>query len=289
METSKYLVTSKIRLSDCDPSDTSLFQDREEAEKRLEECRILLAELQDKMYAQAGFSVLVILQAMDTAGKDGVVKHVFSGVNPQGVRVVSFKKPSTEELQHDYLWRVSEQLPKLGEIGVFNRSYYEDVLVTRVHSGMINPALLPSGRADETFWNQRLEQINQYERYLLQNRIIPIKIFLHISKEEQKKRLLARIDNKSKNWKFDQADVQERQYWSDYQRVYEKTISATANEQAPWYVIPANKKWYARAVVAQLLTKRIERLHPDYPQITKEQAEVLVRCKRLLEDEPQET
>jgi PPK2 family polyphosphate:nucleotide phosphotransferase len=238
-------------------------------------------ELQSRLAAEGKYAVLVIFQAMDTAGKDGMIKHVMSGLNPQGTKVRSFKSPSAEELSHDYLWRISRHLPERGQIGIFNRSYYEEVLVVKVHN-LIENENIPQNLVKDDIWDKRYQQINDYEKYLFENGIVTVKIFLHISKEEQKKRLLARIDDKAKNWKFSSADINERSYWKRYQECYQKMIRETSTKYAPWYVIPANQKKCARYMVSEILVKTLEEIGPEYPELSKEQLNQLGKYKEML-------
>jgi PPK2 family polyphosphate:nucleotide phosphotransferase len=221
---------------------------------------------------------------MDTAGKDGTIKHVMSGLNPQSTHVHSFKVPSAEELNHDYLWRASKNLPERGMIGIFNRSYYEEVLVVRVHD-LVNKQQIPKEFITDNIWKDRFRQINDYERYLQENGIITIKFFLHISKEEQKQRLLARLEDKTKNWKFSSADISERQYWDEYQKCYQEAIGATSTKQSPWYIIPADKKWFARFIVSEIINKTLESLQINYPEIGRAQEDILKECKQKLQQE----
>lgn len=271
----------KVKLAEINTSDTGKYDSKTEAQAKLEENIERMAEMQDKLYAQDRYSVLIILQAMDTAGKDGIVKHVMKGLNPQGTYVQSFKQPSSEELDHDYLWRVNKHLPERGRIGIFNRSYYEEVLVVKVHN-IIQVQQLPDEIKNENIWKDRYRQMRDYERYLSENGTKIIKLFLHISKDEQKERLLARIDDASKNWKFSAADIKERQYWDQYQQSYEEAIEATSTEQAPWFVIPADKKWFARLAVSEIIVKTLEDLRLEYPSVSKDQLAVLEECKKKL-------
>jgi PPK2 family polyphosphate:nucleotide phosphotransferase len=272
---------NKIKLSEINTSNTGKYNSKDEALDKLAANIDRMAELQDMLYAQDKYSILVILQAMDTAGKDGVIKHVMKGLNPQSTTVESFKQPSAEELDHDYLWRVNKSLPERGQIGIFNRSYYEEVLVVRVHDLVKNQQLPPTVLKDD-IWKNRYRQIRDYERYLSENGTVLIKLFLHISKEEQKVRLLERIDDKTKNWKFSGADIKERQYWDDYQRCYEEAIVETSTKQAPWYIIPADKKWYGRLAVSEIIVKTLERIGLKYPAVGEEQMAVLKECKQKL-------
>ncbi|HEY4756739.1 MAG TPA: polyphosphate kinase 2 family protein, partial [Ignavibacteriaceae bacterium] len=240
-----------------------------------------MQELQYQLYASDKYSLLFIFQAMDAAGKDSTIKHVMSGLNPQGTQVFSFKKPSDEELDHGYLWRISKALPERGRIGIFNRSHYEEVLVVRVHD-LIKYQKLPEEVTTNDIWQKRYEQINNFEKYLYENGTIILKFFLHVSKEEQKKRFLERIEDKSKNWKFAEADLKEREYWNDYQKCYQEAISATSKDYAPWFVIPADKKWFTRLLVSEIIVKKLESLNLKYPELGKEQLDSLENCKQQL-------
>ncbi len=242
----------------------------------------VLAGLQDVLYAQDKWAVLLIFQAMDAAGKDGAIKHVMSGVNPQGCQVTSFKVPSEEELDHDFLWRCNKHLPERGRIGIFNRSYYEEVLVVRVHEQILQNQKLPPELITKHIWEERLEDIRHYEQYLNRNGVAICKFFLHVSKDEQKKRFLERIDEKDKNWKFSAGDVKERTYWKQYMNAYEEMIKATATPTAPWYVVPADHKSFARIVVSSAIIHTLNSLNLSYPTLTKEQEAALAGSKKLL-------
>lgn len=280
----------KFKLSKIDPAETLGLDDddKPEAKKALEYGVEMLAELQDKLYAHDRWAVLLIFQAMDAAGKDGVIKHVLSGVNPQGCEVTSFKAPSGEELDHDYLWRCAKRVPERGRIGVFNRSYYEETLVVRVHPEYLQAQRLPSLLQTKTnaltneFWQQRFHDITNFERYLTNNGIVPLKFFLHVSKDEQKERFLARIDEPAKNWKFSMKDVKEREHWDEYMHAYEETVRHTATEHAPWYVVPANKKWFTRLVVASTIVQRLSALNLSYPQLGKDELKNLKAARQAL-------
>ncbi len=244
-----------------------------------------LAEAQELLYANDVYSVLVILQAMDAAGKDGTIKHVMSGVNPQGCQVFSFKKPSDEELDHNFLWRYMKALPERGRIGIFNRSYYEEVLVVKVHPELCERQKLPPGKRGKSFWQERYDDINDFERHLSRNGTLILKFFLHISKDEQKKRFLERLETPEKHWKFSASDLAERAFWKDYMEAFEEALSATSTEWAPWYIIPADHKWVARAAVAGILTSTIGSLHLTYPEVTPEQRQALEEARTQLEEE----
>ena len=271
-----------FRLKDFDPADTHGFKSKQKAEDRLAHDIDRLSELQQKLYAQDRWALLVVLQAMDAAGKDGTVKHVMSGVNPEGCDVVSFKTPTPEELDHDYLWRTTLRLPERGRIGIFNRSYYEDVLILRVHPEMIETNKLPPSLVSGKVWKERYEDINAYERHLGRNGTVILKFFLHLSREEQLKRFLARLDHPQKNWKFSLADVRERGYWKKYQKAYEEAIRATATRRAPWYVVPADHKWFSRLVVAAAIVEQLEELHLAYPVLDKDKRRELAAAKETL-------
>ena len=244
---------------------------------------------QRKMYARRRYGVLVVFQAMDAAGKDSMITHIFSGVNPMGFKIANFKQPTSLEMQHDYLWRINEALPERGSFGVFNRSYYEDVLVSRVHPELIMKANLPEVNTildvNKDFFERRYEDIRQYEKYLSRNGYVILKFFLHISKDEQRKRFLSRIETPRKNWKFSAADIRERKYWDKYQRAYDKAINATATKKNPWYVIPSDDKWYSRLIVSDIITKQIEKLPLAYPKMTPEQEGQLAEAHQILLDE----
>lgn len=246
-----------------------------------------LAQLQDRLYADNRHSLLIVLQAMDAAGKDGAVKHITSGLNPQGVKVVSFKAPSDEELDHDFLWRHYKALPPRGEIGIFNRSHYENVLVSRVHPELVLSEHLPNVRSvrdiNAAFWKERFHIIRQFENIAASNGTVILKFYLHISKAEQRRRLIARIDDADKNWKFNAADVEERRYWKKYVQAYEDAITATSTEHAPWFIIPADNKWYARIAMAAVIYRHLERLGLEYPKVTAAQRKQLLKARTFLE------
>lgn len=238
--------------------------------------------LQAKLYAQSTYGLIIVLQAMDAAGKDGTIKHVFSHLDPNGVHVVSFKQPNSEEKDHDYMWRINRALPRRGDIGIFNRSHYEDVIVTRVHD-LIRQDKLPKKLIDKNIWNTRYRQIKDWERYLGENGFHVIKIFLHVSKDEQRDRLAERILNKKKNWKFSMADINERRYWDRYQELYSEMISATSTKDAPWYVVPADNKWYTRYVVSQIVIQALSHIAPEFPAMSKEIKDQLDEFRKLIE------
>jgi PPK2 family polyphosphate:nucleotide phosphotransferase len=273
---------SKFRMKDYDPADTRNLKKEDAAE--LHEAGVkVLTGLQQTLYAQDRWGLLLIFQGMDAAGKDGVIKHVMSGVNPQGCDVWSFKQPSAEELDHDYLWRCHKVVPERGKIGIFNRSYYEEVLILRVHKKILQGERLPEELLTKDLWVERYEDINNFERYLTRNGIIVLKFFLHISKGEQKNRFLARLDDPQKNWKFSAADIAERSYWKDYQNAYEEMIQGTASKYAPWYVIPADNKWFSRAAVASAVITALNDLKLSVPEIDKEKRKELDKIRVALE------
>ena len=276
---------SKIKLENFDPSYTGKFNSSEEVAAKLEKDVARLRKYQDILYAQNTYALLIIFQAMDAAGKDGTIKHVMAGVNPQGTQVVSFKAPSAEELDHDYLWRCSKALPERGRIGIFNRSYYEEVLIVRVHPEILNAQQLPR-ECLKGIWKSRFEQINNFERYLVQNGIHLLKFYLNLSREEQKRRFLARIETPEKNWKFSLTDAKERAHWDDYMKVYQDAFRSTSTKWAPWYVIPADHKWFTHAVVADLIIAKLKSLKLAYPTITDEHRSELLMAKEALENEP---
>ncbi len=273
-----------FRLKDVDPDDTGEFKDhdRSRAEEALETGVEALAELQDRLYAQDRWAVLLIFQAMDAAGKDGAIKHVMTGVNPQGCQVFSFKAPTSEELDHDYLWRCMKCLPERGRIGVFNRSYYEETLVVRVHPEILERQKLPEHLITKDIWKERFKDIRSFERYLSRNGILIRKFFLHVSKGEQKKRFLERLDKPEKNWKFSIGDAKEREHWDEYMEAYEDAIRETASRAAPWYVVPADNKWYTRLVVAAAVIDAMASLDLEYPKLGKEQLKELGAAREVL-------
>lgn len=283
MKISNYVVkqNSKIDLSKLSTKDSAGIKSKDEAKDLLEKNIDKMIGLQDKLYATDRYSVLLIFQAMDAAGKDSTIKHVMSGLNPQGTQVYSFKQPSKEEMDHGYLWRITKSLPERGRIGIFNRSHYEEVLVVKVHE-LLKYQRIPSELIDDKIWQRRYEQISSFENYLYENGTIVIKFFLHVSKDEQKERFLARINDQSKNWKFSAADIEERKYWNDYQKAYEEAISATSKKNAPWYIIPADKKWFARLLVSQIIVDTLKKINLEYPVLSKEQIAELQKCKESL-------
>ena len=273
----------KFRLKDVDPADTGHWKSKEHAEAVLMEGIARTAELQDKLYAQDNWALLLIFQAMDAAGKDGAVKHVMSGVNPQGCQVYSFKAPSDVELQHDFLWRTTRDLPERGHVGIFNRSYYEEVLIVRVHPEILKGEKTPPSLVGKDIWDERFEDIRSFERHMARNGTVIRKFFLHLSKKEQKKRFLARLDEPEKNWKFSANDIHERKYWDEYQDAYEDMIRNTATKHAPWYVVPADNKWFTRLVVSTVIVDALESLDLAYPKVDEAKLKELKAARKLLE------
>ena len=283
----RYRVTDgrRFALKKTDPADTHQVTEKQRAVELLSEGVELLAELQDKLYAQDRWAVLLVFQAMDAAGKDGTIKHVMSGVNPQGCQVYSFKAPTATDLDHDYLWRCMQCLPERGRIGIFNRSYYEEVLVVRVHPEILGRQKLPPSLVTKDIWTQRYADINAFERYLTNNGVVIRKFFLNVSKGEQKRRFLERLEMPDKNWKFSLADAQERGYWKDYQRAYEDMIRATATPHAPWFVVPADNKWFSRIVVAGAVIDALAGLDLAYPKVGKAKKKELEAARAALKAE----
>ena len=275
----------KANLKDYDPGFTGKFKNKDEAQKKLAGDIERLAELQDVLYAQNTYALLLIFQAMDAAGKDGAVKHVMSGVNPQGSQVFSFKAPSTEELDHDYLWRTTKSLPERGRIGIFNRSYYEEALVVRVHPETLAKQHLPKSAVGPDIWKLRSDDFNTLEHHLVRNGTVILKFYLHVSKREQKRRFLDRIDTPEKNWKFSLADVEERRHWGEYMKAYEEVFQHTSTEWAPWYIIPADHKWFTRAAVADIIVAKLESLKLRYPEVSEERRKSLLKARKMLEGE----
>jgi len=282
----RYRVTKgrRFRLTDVDPDDTYGLESelKDDSKALLQQGVKTLAALQDKLYAQDRWSLLLVFQAMDAAGKDGTIKHVMSGVNPQGCEVASFKAPSSEELDHDFLWRCMPWLPNRGHIGIFNRSYYEEVLVVRVHPEFLAGQKLPPELVTKRIWDERYADINGFERYLTRNGTVIRKFFLHVSKKEQKKRFMERLDQPEKNWKFSSADVRERGHWDEYMEAYEDMIRATATPHAPWYVVPADNKWFTRLVVAAAVVEALEGLDLHYPKVDRKKRAELAAARELL-------
>jgi len=275
----------QFRLKDWEPGDTRGFKSREKAQEALTQGIARLREDQDKLYAQDRWALLLIFQAMDAAGKDSTIKHVMSGVNPQGCQVSSFKAPSAEELDHDFMWRTTRRLPERGQIGIFNRSYYEEVLVVRVHPEILAKQRLPEKIVTKDIWKERYEDINAFERYLTRNGTVVRKFFLHVSKEEQKQRFLERLAEPEKNWKFSLQDVIEREHWDTYMQVYEDMIRSTSTEATPWYVVPADHKWFTRVVVAEVIADTLESLNLTYPKVDAEKKKEIEAARTLLKAE----
>jgi PPK2 family polyphosphate:nucleotide phosphotransferase len=275
---------SDFRLKDIDPGDTLGFgsEDKPRAREALATGVAALAELQDMLYAQDRWAVLLIFQAMDAAGKDGTIKHVMSGVNPQGCQVYSFKTPSSEELDHDFLWRCMKYVPERGRIGIFNRSYYEETLVVRVHPEFLEKQTLPPELVTKDIWKERFQDIRSFERYLTRNGVVIRKFFLHVSKGEQKRRFLERLENPEKNWKFSANDIKERAFWGDYMTAYEEMIRRTSTAEAPWYVVPADNKWFTRTVVAAAVIETLDSLNLHYPKVSDENLKELAAAKQVL-------
>jgi PPK2 family polyphosphate:nucleotide phosphotransferase len=278
---------SDFRLKDHDPGDTHELnsEDKSEAKKWLDMGVAFLSQMQDMLYAQSNWGLLLIFQAMDAAGKDGTIKHVMSGVNPQGVDVFSFKEPSSEEIAHDFLWRTNRCMPSRGKIGIFNRSYYEEVLVVRVHPEFLERQKIPKQFLKDHLWRSRYEDINAFEKYLLRNGIAIRKFFLNISKDEQKRRFLKRLENPEKYWKFSADDVKERKYWDDYQYAYEKMIRNTASKHAPWVVVPADNKWFTRLLVVATIVDVLSGMNLEYPKLSKDEHAQLKIARKQLEKE----
>jgi PPK2 family polyphosphate:nucleotide phosphotransferase len=274
---------AKFKLKQVDPADTDQLSCEDEAKELLTKSVKLMSDMQAKLYAQERWSLLLIFQAMDAAGKDGTIKHVMSGINPQGCQVTSFKAPSTTDLKHGYLWRANAAMPERGKIGIFNRSYYEEVLVVRVHGEMLKAERIPPSLVTKQIWQERFEDINAHERYLTRNGVVIRKFFLHLSKAEQKKRFLSRLDEPGKNWKFSGADLKERGYWDEYQTAYEEMIRATATPHAPWYAVPADNKWFTHLVVAGAIIETLESLGLKFPEVTAEQRKALEEARKTLE------
>jgi PPK2 family polyphosphate:nucleotide phosphotransferase len=288
MKTDKLAKTYRIdsgrhfRLKDFDSGDCGSWRSKEHADETLQQGIVRMAELQDKLYAQNSWALLLIFQALDAAGKDGIIKHVMSGVNPEGCQVFSFKAPSEVELQHDFLWRTTRCLPERGHIGIFNRSYYEEVLIVRVHPKILKGQRTPASLVGKKIWEQRFEDIRGFERHMARSGTVIRKFFLNVSKKEQKQRFLARLDEPEKNWKFSAADIHERKYWDDYQAAFEDMIAQTASEHAPWYVVPADNKWYTRLVVSAVVVETLESLGLAYPKLDSSRRKQLQEAKKVL-------
>jgi PPK2 family polyphosphate:nucleotide phosphotransferase len=276
----------KFRLADFDPADTrGLDVEKANAKAMLASGVERIASLQEKLYAQDRWSVLIIFQAMDAAGKDGAIEHVMTGVNPQGCQVHAFKAPSHEELDHDFLWRIAKALPERGRIGIFNRSHYEEVLVVRVHPEILERQRLPKGLVGKHIWDERFKSIRQFESHLARNGTLVLKFFLHVSKEEQRQRFLARLEEPAKRWKFEMGDVAERKLWDKYMDAYEDAIRETSREEAPWYVVPADNKWFARLVIAEAIADSMEGLELEFPKVDGAALKELNKVRRALENE----
>ncbi len=272
---------TRVLLDEFSTSDTGSFKSKVDAKEILKENVKKMFTLQNMLYAYDKYSLLIIFQALDAAGKDGTIKHVMSGLNPQGTQVFSFKQPSIEELDHDYLWRIHKHVPERGRIGIFNRSHYEEVLVVRVHN-LIKDQRIPPGLVNKDIWDVRFREINDFEKYLYENGTIILKFFLHVSKDEQKKRFLKRIDTPEKNWKFSASDIDERKYWDKYQEAYGEAISATSKKHSPWYIIPADHKWFMRYAVSQVIVETLEGIKMSYPVLSDEQKAKLENSKQQL-------
>lgn len=285
MKTEKYLVKEKKKLNLYEvPTSYNGKLEKDEVKDTLIPANIIkIREYQEKLYAENNQSLLIVLQAMDAAGKDSLIKNIMTGVNPQGTKVVSFKKPSENDLDHDYLWRVAKDLPPRGEIGIFNRSHYEDVLVSRVHKLVLDQPF-PKNLVTEDIWEKRFEEINNFEEYLSNNGIKIVKFFLHVSKEEQKERLMERIERPEKNWKFASSDITERKYFDDYMKAYEDMLINTSTKIAPWYIVPADRKWFSRYLVSEVILEKLKEMDPKYPELSKEELESLDKWKKILEE-----
>lgn len=277
----------KHKISDYDHAYTADIS-KNDAEDKMKDTIKKLRKLQNKLYAFDKYTVLIIFQAMDAAGKDGTIKHVMSGINPQGCQVFSFKQPSYEELDHDYLWRIYKNLPEKGRIGIFNRSHYEEVIITKVHPELIlnqkNPDIKTIKDVDGEFWKKRYRQINDFERHLTENGVLILKFFLNVSRNEQEKRFLARLEDETKNWKFSLSDLKERTFWNEYMKAYSDMLTETSTKNAPWYVIPADNKWFMRYAVADIICDKIEELNIDYPELTKKAKQDLEKAKGMIND-----
>jgi PPK2 family polyphosphate:nucleotide phosphotransferase len=284
IEQYKVIPGEKVNLHEFSTSYQGKLTKKEVYSTLLPENRDRMSHYQEAFYAENKRGLIVVLQAMDAAGKDGAIKHVFSSLNPQGTQVTSFKVPSEEELDHDYLWRISRALPRRGNVGIFNRSHYEDVLVTRVHN-LLRTQQIPQTLVDDNIWKRRFKEICNFETYLTQNGFTFVKFFLHVSKEKQKERLLERINRPEKNWKFSGSDVSERQYWDEYQAAYEDLMQHTSTEDCPWYVIPADRKWFARYLISQIMVDTFEKLAPEFPELSKEEKSNLGKWREILESD----
>lgn len=285
MNTEKYLVKEKKKLNlyDVPTSYHGKLEKKEVKEVLIPENIKKIREYQERLYAENNQALLIVLQAMDAAGKDSLIKHIMTGVNPQGTKVVSFKNPSENELDHDYLWRVAKNLPPRGEIGIFNRSHYEDVLVSRVHKLVLDQPF-PKNLVTKDIWENRFEEINNFEEYLSNNGIKIVKFFLHVSKDEQKERLMERIDRPEKNWKFASSDITEREYFDDYMKAYADMLINTSTKKAPWYIVPADRKWFSRYLVSEVIVEKLKEMDPQFPELSKEELDSLDKWKKILEE-----
>lgn len=285
MNTEKYLVKEKKKLDlyEVPTSYHGKLEKKEVKEVLISENIKKIREYQERLYAENNQALLIVLQAMDAAGKDSLIKHIMTGVNPQGTKVVSFKKPSENELDHDYLWRVAKNLPPRGEIGIFNRSHYEDVLVSRVHKLVLDQPF-PKNLVTKDIWENRFEEINNFEEYLSNNGIKIVKFFLHVSKDEQKERLIERIDRPEKNWKFASSDITEREYFDDYMKAYADMLINTSTKKAPWYIVPADRKWFSRYLVSEVIVEKLKEMDPQFPELSKEELDSLDKWKKVLEE-----
>ena len=285
MNTEKYLVKEKKKLNlyDVPTSYHGKLEKKEVKEVLIPKNIEKMREYHERLYAENNQALLIVLQAMDAAGKDSLIKHIMTGVNPQGTKVVSFKKPSENELDHDYLWRVAKNLPPRGEIGIFNRSHYEDVLVSRVHKLVLDQPF-PKNLVTKDIWENRFEEINNFEEYLSNNGIKIVKFFLHVSKDEQKERLMERIDRPEKNWKFASSDITEREYFDDYMLAYADMLINTSTKKAPWYIVPADRKWFSRYLVSEVIVEKLKEMDPQFPELSKEELDSLDKWKKILEE-----
>lgn len=285
MNTEKYLVKEKKKLNlyDVPTSYHGKLEKKEVKEVLIPENIKKIREYQERLYAENKQALLIVLQAMDAAGKDSLIKHIMTGVNPQGTKVVSFKKPSENELDHDYLWRVAKNLPPRGEIGIFNRSHYEDVLVSRVHKLVLDQPF-PKNLVTKDIWENRFEEINNFEEYLSNNGIKIVKFFLHVSKDEQKERLMERIERPEKNWKFASSDITEREYFDDYMKAYADMLINTSTKKAPWYIVPADRKWFSRYLVSEVIVEKLKEMDPQFPELSKGELDSLDKWKKILEE-----
>ena len=286
MDTKQYKIDSKrkINLKEFSTKADKSLDKADVKDKLMPKNLERMAQLQEKLYAENQHSLLIVLQAMDAAGKAGAIRHVMPGLNPQGTQVVSFKTPSSQENDHGYLWRINKALPPRGEIGIFNRSHYEDVLIARVHD-LVRTSQIPPELVTQDIWDLRYRQIRDFETYLAENGTTVIKIFLHVSKDEQRQRLLDRINEPDKNWKFSAGDIQERKFWDQYMQAYEQMLEHTSQQDAPWFVVPADNKWFARFLISQIVLETLEKIDPRIPELAEEERAKLEECRRLLEDE----